>query len=140
MGRSTLVRVAWALAVAGFLVAGLWAFFSPRSFYDGLATYPPFHPHFLRDIGAFNAGIGMTLLAALRFRDSLLVALTGASSAAVLHALSHAIDYGDGGRDSDPFVFGILAVVLVAAAVVRSREIRARSWMRGSGSGIHLKG
>jgi peptidoglycan/LPS O-acetylase OafA/YrhL len=139
MGRSTLVRVAWTLAVAGFLGLGIWAFFSPRSFYDSLATYPPFHAHFVRDIGAFNFGIGISLLAALRFRDSLLVALTGAAAAAVAHALSHLIDRGQGGRDSDPIVFALLAAVLVAAAVVRSREIRARSWMRGSGSGL-LKG
>lgn len=139
MGRSTLVRVAWTLAVVGFLGAGFWAFFSPRSFYDALATYPPFHKHFLRDIGALSFGLGASLLAALRFRDSLLVALTGASAAAVAHALSHLIDRGEGGRTADVYVWAAFAVLLVAATVVRSREIRARSWMRGSGSGV-LKG
>jgi hypothetical protein len=139
MGRSVLVRVAWTLALAGSLGIGIWAFFSPRSFYDSLATYPPYHPHFLRDIGALNLGIGAAFLAALRFRDALLVALTGAAAAAVAHALSHLIDRGEGGRTSDPYVLALFAVLLVAATVVRSREIRARSWMRGSGSGL-LKG
>jgi hypothetical protein len=139
MGRSSLVRVAWTLALAGSLGVGIWAFFSPRSFYESLATYPPYNPHLLRDIGAFNFGIGMTLLAALRFRDALLVALTGAAGAAVAHALSHLIDRGQGGRATDPYLLAVFAVLLVAAAVVRSREIRARSWMRGSGSGL-LKG
>jgi hypothetical protein len=139
MGRSLLVRGAWTLALAGSLGIGIWGFFSPRSFYESLATYPPYNPHLLRDIGAFNFGIGMTLLAALRFRDALLVALTGAAAAAVAHALSHLIDRGQGGRATDPYVFALLAALLVAATVVRSREIRARSWMRGSGSGL-LKG
>lgn len=136
MGRSLLVRVAWTLALVASLGAGMWAFFSPRSFFDALAAYPPYNAHLLRDIGAFNFGIGMTLLAALRFRDGLLVALTGVAAAAVAHALSHFIDRGAGGRETDPYLFALFAVLLVAASVVRSREIRARSWMRGSGSGL----
>jgi hypothetical protein len=136
MGRSLLVRAAWTLGLIGSMGAGIWAFSSPRGFYDSLATYPPYNAHLLRDIGAFNFGFGVVLLAALRFRDGLLVALTGVAAAAVAHALSHFIDRGDGGRVTDPYLFALLAVLLVAAAVVRSREIRARSWMRGSGSGL----
>ena len=133
MGRSRLVRITWTLAVLGFLGSGFWAFFSPRSFYDAIATYPPFNEHFLRDLGALSFGIGVCLVAPLRFRDSLLVALTGTAAASVAHALSHLIDRDAGGRATDVYVWTLLAVLLVAATIVRSREIRARSWMRGSG-------
>ena len=135
MTRSSFVRAVWWALIAIFMTVGLWAFFSPRSFYDAFATYPPFNRHLLRDIGAFNFGLGVTLIAAAMLRDGLLVALVGASAAAVVHGLSHIIDAGDGGRSWDPILFGVLALVVVAAAVMRSREMRARHWMRGSGLG-----
>ena len=135
MTRSRFVRTVWWVSIMVFIGVGLWAFFSPRSFYDAAATYPPFNKHLLRDIGSFNFGLGAGLLAAMRFRDGLLVGLVAAAAAGLLHGLSHIIDAGDGGRDSDPIVFGLLAVVLIAAAVMRAREVKARHWMRGSGFG-----
>ena len=135
MTRSRFVRTVWWVLILIFLIVGVWAFFSPRSFYRAFATYPPFNKHLLRDIGAFNFGLGVALLAALRFRDGLLVALTGSAAAGVAHGLSHIIDSDAGGRSSDPIVYSVLAVIVVAAAIQRSKEIKARHWMRGSGFG-----
>jgi hypothetical protein len=122
MPRSKLVLAAWALAVAFFGIGGLWAFVDPAGFYNTLATFPPFNKHFLRDIGAFQLGIAVTLLAVLRWRSGTVVALVGASAASVVHALSHLIDRDEGGRGSDHILLWALAVLLVAATVVQARE------------------
>ena len=61
-------------AAAGLLLVatGLWAFAAPRSFFESVATYPPFNKHLLHDLG-----LGATLLLALAWADGLLVALAG---------------------------------------------------------------
>jgi hypothetical protein len=69
--------VATILGVAGasMLVAGIWAGAAPRSFARFVDF--PYHEHFLHDLGAFQIGIGVTLLVALAWRDAPTVALTG---------------------------------------------------------------
>jgi hypothetical protein len=59
-------------------------------------------------------------------RDILLLALTGTAVGAVLHAISHVIDRDLGGRTTDPWGLGLFALVVVAGAVLRARELRAR--------------
>lgn len=135
MTRSSFVRTIWWGTIIILMTVGVWAFVSPRGFYDSFATYPPFNRHLLRDVGAFNFGLGITLLAAARIRDGLTVALAGAAAAGVAHGLSHIIDAGDGGRSYDPILFSVIGLLLVGAAVARAREVRARHWMRGSGLG-----
>jgi hypothetical protein len=41
------------VGAAGLLLVatGLWAFAAPRSFFEVVATYPPFNEHLLHDIG-----------------------------------------------------------------------------------------
>jgi uncharacterized protein YjeT (DUF2065 family) len=84
-----------------FLVAGAWAFFAPASFFDAAATFEPYNVHLLRDIGAFQIGIGAMLVLALLVRDALLAALAGAGTGAAFHLISHLIDHDLGG---DPAV------------------------------------
>jgi hypothetical protein len=122
MPRSKLVLTAGVLAVTFFAVGGLWAFIDPASFYDALATFPPFNKHFLRDAGSFQLGIAVTLLAALRWRSGVTVALVGASTASVVHAVSHLIDRNEGGRGSDHILLWAISLLLVAATVVQARE------------------
>jgi hypothetical protein len=124
MTNSPIVRVAWVAAVGFFVVIGAWPFFAPRSFYDVLATFPPFNMHLMRDIGAMTLGVGGALLAAMRFKDGLLVALAGASTAGVFHVASHIIDADLGGKPTDVPLLSALAVLLIAGAVVRAREVR----------------
>jgi hypothetical protein len=52
-----------ALAGAGMLIAGGWAGAAPRSF--ARVVNFPYHQHFLHDLGAFQLGLGVTLLLAL---------------------------------------------------------------------------
>jgi hypothetical protein len=104
---------------------GVWAFLAPRSFFDTLAVFDPFNAHFVRDIGAFQLGLGAVLLLALLWRDALLVALTGVGLGMAVHTVSHVVDRHAGG---DPTVdiptFALLTVVLLGAAVLRWRTTR----------------
>lgn len=108
--------------LAGLFLIGLgvWAFVDPHSFYLRIAHFPPYNRHFLHDAGAFQIGLGATLLLALRWSDGLKAALTGVGIGAAFHAASHWWDRSLGGKSSDPYVLTIFALVLVIAAQARS--------------------
>ena len=123
-GYERFPRVVAALAGLFLIALGLWAFLDPRSFFEQLATWPPYNEHFLHDLGAFQVGLGAVLVLAVTSRDVLFVALGGVGIGGAMHALSHVIDRGEGGRDSDPILFGILALILLAAAWYRRGALR----------------
>jgi peptidoglycan/LPS O-acetylase OafA/YrhL len=121
--QTTFGRVATGIGAVSFLAFGAWALVAPSSFFDQLAPWPPYNEHFIHDIGVFQLGIGVALAAGLSRMRGALAALAGASVAAVLHVVSHVVDYdGGGGRPSDPYVLGIFALLLVAAFLVESRS------------------
>lgn len=111
---------------ASFLLLGLWAMASPKSFFDQLATFQPYNQHFIQDIGAFQIGLGAVLLLALLVPrwDALGVALFGVGIGAAAHFLSHLIGRDLGGRPAtDLPLFALSAVVLLAGAEVRRRQV-----------------
>ena len=117
-------RLARAIAFLGgvfFVALGVWAFADPRSFYDNLAKFPPYNEHLFHDAGAFQIGIGATLLLALRWKDGLAVALGGGSVLAIAHAVSHFMDKDLGGKDTDPWFLSFIAALLVIGLVARRR-------------------
>jgi uncharacterized membrane protein len=121
----TIVRVVTAVVAIFFIAIGIWAMVDPQSFYEQLATYPPYNEHLFHDAGAFQIGIGTALATALfRSRDGMRVALYGASAGTVLHAVSHIIDRDLGGRPSDPLLLSLLALVtlLATAAYMAQRQ------------------
>lgn len=120
MDRRLVLAVAVVIGLFN-LVLGAWAFVAPRSFFDAVATFEPYNRHLLHDVGAFQAGLGATLLGAVVWRDALFVALAANGLAAALHFVSHLVDRDLGGRASDPVGLGILMVVVVAAALYRIR-------------------
>lgn len=115
---------AWCAAV-GAVVAlqGLWAFLAPRSFYDTLATFPPYNSHFLRDIGAIQLGVGVAgVVGALRVR-AVVAGLAGLVAFQVPHVYSHVVDRDNGGRPGlDIPALGLLALLTVVALVVALRS------------------
>lgn len=122
MTANRLITILAALGAAFFLVFGLWPFFDARSFFDQVATFEPFNAHFLHDIGAFQVGIGVTLAAALwRRSDAIFAALAGAGAGSALHAIAHIRDNDLGGKVTDAFVFGLTAILFLAAAAWRLR-------------------
>lgn len=122
---SRFVRVVGVIAAVGFLLTGIGAMVAPESFFDAAATFEPYNQHFLQDIGAFNLGIGFTLLLATRpGADALAVALVGAAIGSGAHVLSHVIGHDLGGQPGvDIPMFAILTILLAAAALVRHREL-----------------
>lgn len=110
---------------ASFATQGLWAFLSPRSFFDVLATFEPYNAHFLRDIGAGMLGVGTAgVVAALRPR-ALVAGLAGLTAFQAVHVLAHVIDRDRGGNPGlDIPMFAILAVLTAAALVVELRYDR----------------
>ena len=120
----------WVRAVAlgggaAFLFLGLWALFSPRSFFTSLATFQPYNVHLLHDIGAFQIGLGVVLLLAAfpqRF-DGLAAGLLGAGAGSAAHLLSHVLDADLGGNPStDIPTLSILGAVLIAAGFAHARS------------------
>jgi len=122
------VRGSWYVvvvtAVAGVVnaVGGAWAFVAPRSFYENVASFEPYNLHLLHDLGAFQLGLGAALLAALAWRDALLVALAGGTVGAAVHFVSHLLDRDLGGRGSDPWTLGALALLLLVAFGLQLRR------------------
>jgi hypothetical protein len=127
--RELIVRVVIAVGALLFAGSGVWAFAAPQSFYDVIATYPPYNAHFIRDIGAFLFGLGAMLVGALAWRDVRLVVLLGGTVAAGLHWASHVIDHDHGGRAADPWLTGAFALLiltgLVAQLTTRNAETQA---------------
>ncbi len=119
----TPVRAVAAVAGATLLGIGLWAFFAAKSFYDVVATYPPYNEHFLHDIGAFNIGLGVVLLLALLWTDALLVVLAGNALGATFHAASHIADAEINGA-RDPILTTLFAIALIVSSAWRWRVIR----------------
>ncbi len=83
-----------------------------------IARFPPYNHHFLHDVGAFQIGLGATLLLAVWFRDALVVALGGYTLGAVAHAAAHVLDRDLGGNPSDPLSLTILALVALTAVLL----------------------
>ena len=125
--QTTIGRVAtWAGAIF-FILSGAWALVDPSSFYDQVAPWPPYNEHLVHDAGVFQLGIGTSLAALLVGTRGTLAVLAGAAAAAVLHVVSHVVDYGDGGRSTDPYVLGVVALVLLAALFIEGGAARRRS-------------
>ncbi len=111
----------------GFVALGVWAMVDPRSFFNAVATFEPYNRHFLQDIGAFQIGLGaVLLLAALPGRaDGLALALLGVGIGATFHFISHIVGRNLGGSpETDIPVFGVIALLLLAAGVLRWRHER----------------
>lgn len=119
-GPAFVTVVIW--LTAGFMLAGgVWALLWPGSFAD-FVDFPE-HTHFLHDLGAFQIGIGVGLLLALIWPDSLAVVLGGSLAVNIVHAVNHAVDLDLGGRDSDPWALGLLSGLTALALWRRLRQL-----------------
>ena len=115
-----------AAAAVFYLVVGVWAFAVPASFFAHIAAFPPYNEHFLHDIGAFSIGLGAAAVAGLLVADGLTAVLGGIAVGSVLHEIAHIMDRAAGGKPSDPWLLGLLALVVVAGAVAAARSIGRR--------------
>jgi hypothetical protein len=126
--RERVARLWCGVIGAAIAAQGLWAFVSPRGFYDVLAVFEPFNHHFIRDIGSMQMGIGIAAVVAARKATGLVVGLTALTAFQVLHVLSHVIDRDDGGRPAfDIAALGSAAALTVVALVFAVRPERRRA-------------
>jgi hypothetical protein len=123
-----ILAVGLAAAFAAYDIGlGLWAFFSPESFYANIASFPPYNRHLLHDVGAFLAGLGAALAFGLRDWRLLSAAAAGNAAAALLHLVSHIEDAGLGGHTYDVPALALLAalsLVLLGATLAPLRDVR----------------
>jgi uncharacterized membrane protein len=104
------------LSAATMVVLGGWAFLQPMSFSDFI-NCAPYNRHLVHDAGAFQIGIGVTLLLALVWSDAPLVALIGFVVASGLHTISHYADRHLGGHDSDVPVLSLFTLIALIGIV-----------------------
>ena len=105
------------------LAIGIWAFFAPASFAEFVAF--PYNRHLMHDVGAFQIGIGATLLLALLWADSIMVALAGYVVGSSFHVVSHIIDRHISGNIYETLGLGLLVVIGLAGMYARARGGRA---------------
>lgn len=119
-GRGLVITVTL-LAGAFMLAAGVWSLAAPGSFAEAVDF--PYAEHFLHDLGAFQIGIGATLLLAVAWSDGLALALAGFLVANTIHAINHAVDLRLGGHAWDSWLLGATSLLVAAALAVRLREL-----------------
>jgi PPOX class probable F420-dependent enzyme len=124
------VRIVAALAGISALVVGVWALADPDGFAD--ATRFPASVHYVHDIGAFQLGIGVTMLLATLWADALAVALAGFLTGNTVHAYNHASDADLGGLGWESWAIAAGSVLVAAALVARLREL---GWVLGEPGG-----
>jgi PPOX class probable F420-dependent enzyme len=108
------------------LAAGIWGLVAPRSFAEFVAF--PYNRHFLHDAGAFQIGIGVTLVLAAVWADAAAVALAGFLVTNTVHTVNHVVDLDVGGHSRDAWGLGLISVLTLAALVVRMRQL---GWVAG---------
>jgi hypothetical protein len=117
-------RMRQALLILGLtqLLIGAWLLIDPDSFIDAIAPFGPADHHFLRDLGTFQAGIGIALLAAAGRPTWRAPILFAAFVGSALHTVNHLFDIGE----TDPGLLGpvnfIALVGLTATYLYLMRE------------------
>ncbi len=109
------------LAGLATAVIGVWGLVHPTSF--GAFAGFGFHEHFLHDVGAFQLGLGVTLLLAVLWSDALATALAGFLVANTAHTVNHVVDLGLGGAAWQAWALGAVSIAIAVALVLRLRQL-----------------
>ncbi|WP_446218638.1 PPOX class F420-dependent oxidoreductase [Micromonospora sp. IBHARD004] len=123
----SIVRVVAGLLGLAAVAVGVWALGWPSSFSSAVG-FPP-QEHFVHDVGAFQLGIGATLLLALIWADALAVALAGYLVGGVAHTVSHVVDADLGGSATQTWLVGLSSLLAAVALAIRCREL---GWVVGT--------
>ena len=83
-----------ALLAAVQLITAAWMLLAPRGFHASVGAFGPYNAHYLHDVMAFVAGVGVALALAVRWPALRAGALTAAVATTGFHALNHWIDLG----------------------------------------------
>ena len=98
IGTPARIYLVTVTALIGLFTAGYWGLVSDRSaLVCRVRRFPGAHEHFVHDAGAFQVGLGVTLLLALIWSDALATILAGYVVANTVHAVNHFEDLDLGG-------------------------------------------
>jgi hypothetical protein len=115
------MRVLFWILGLGSLANGAWMLLAPASWYVGLpADVPdtgPFNEHFVRDIGAAFATLGLAFALAASRPAHQRAVLLAASAFLGLHALIHVADLASGRLPASHWLTDLPGVFLPAALV-----------------------
>lgn len=118
-----MARILAAITGLFYTITGLWSFLFPTGFYSAVATFTPYNLHLLHDVGAFQVGMGVVLLAAAVTGRGLVPALTGVLAGSLLHLAAHVIDIRLGGHPAtDLPSLTLIALVLAVALYLELRR------------------
>ena len=121
-----LIRTIGALLGVLTMAVGVWALVSPHGFSEAV-NFPP-HRHFVHDVGAFQLGIGATLLLAMIWADALMVAMAGYAVGGIAHTVSHLVDSDIGGSALQTVGIAVLTAAALVAFVARWQHLH---WVVG---------
>lgn len=111
-----------AILVGGLTIGiGIWCLADAGSFAEFVGFED--HEHFLHDIGAFQLGLGATLLLALIWADALATALAGFLVANTVHTVNHVTDLDLGGSAAQAWLLGAVSAALVVAFALRLSQL-----------------
>lgn len=102
---------------------------APTSFFDAVAPFGDYNGHYLRDVAAYQAGVGLALLASIwlrALRPGAVAALLGSTA---LHAINHIADRSAIAGSSADSVEALLVLMsaLLAAWLLRATLGEARN-------------
>ena len=95
------------------LVPALWIVLAPHSFFAHVGPFGAYNGHYLGDAAAFQAGIGVPLLAAAKLPALRAGTLSIAFAAVGFHAVNHWIDVGNAHSGSDAGITDALLLTLL---------------------------
>jgi hypothetical protein len=100
------------------LVIGLWMVVSPRSFFDQVAAFGAYPPHFIRDNATWQIALGVTLAVAVKQSSWRAPLLAFAGLQTGLHAINHWADVDKASKLSiglfDAISLTVLAAIILA--------------------------
>jgi predicted anti-sigma-YlaC factor YlaD len=111
------------VAGLGYLLIGVTQLFAPQWFFDNIGNFPPFNRHYVGDLGAFTAAIGVGLLFAMRTPQAHRSLIAVVAFGSLLHLLNHLYDDAISGHWSLAHVLSetlpLLALAVLLLAVWR---------------------
>jgi hypothetical protein len=129
MNNPRLITVLIAVFALIELVTSLWMLTAPSSFFAHIGPFGPYNGHYLRDVAAFQAGIGIALLASVWMRPLRPGAVCALLAASALHAINHFADInaanGNSNADVADAIMITLSVLVLAwlfAASLRAQD------------------
>jgi hypothetical protein len=124
------VPVGVALLALVQLVTAVWILLAPHAFFDDIGPFGPYNSHYVGDVAAFQAGLGLALAAGLVVPAVRAGALAAALAMTGLHAVNHWIDVNDAHPGSSAGVGDALALTILFLLTA----VLTRAAVRSSGS------